>query len=134
VTLDICKSGFFGRYGVVTHNAKSKVSVDLIKLINELQNCGVGEFIFNSVDRDGTRIGYDLDLLSMIIDSIHIPFTMLGGAGKIDDIKQLWGNHGLIGAAAGSLFVFKGKYRAVLINYPDPKEKLEILRKIGWST
>lgn len=134
VTLDILKLGVLGRYSVVTHNAKSKVSVDLIKLIKTLQTCGVGELILNSVDRDGSQIGYDFELLSMVSDSIHIPFTMLGGAGKLGDIEKLWADYGLVGAAAGSLFVFKGRYKAVLINYPDAEEKLSMLRKVGWGT
>jgi cyclase len=134
VTLDIRKLGIFGRYGVVTHNAKSKLSVDLMKLIKDLQRCGVGELILNSVDHDGTQKGYDFDLISMVKDSIHIPFTMLGGAGTLGDVERLWSDHGLVGAAAGSLFIFKGRYKAVLINYPDAVDRLEILKKVGWGT
>jgi len=55
--------------------------------------------------------------------------TVLGGAGSLKDIGQLIGKYGIVGAAAGSLFVFKGVYRAVLINYPNPSEKRELIEK-----
>jgi cyclase len=80
---------------------------------------GVGEIVVNSVDRDGMMEGYDLALVDSIRGATNVPLTILGGAGKLDDIRDLVGRHKVIGAAAGSLFVFKGKFRAVLINYPD---------------
>ena len=58
-------------------------------------------------------------------DDIKVPITVLGGASSLEDMSELFQRFGLIGAAAGSLFVFKGKYRAVLINYPNSKEKEE---------
>ena len=72
--------------------------------------------------------GYDLKLIKSIREAISVPMSVLGGAGKLDDIKELIDNFGVIGASAGSLFVFKGKYRAVLINYPNNQEKLELLK------
>ena len=88
---------------------------------------GVGEIIINSVDRDGMMQGYDIELISKIRDKTTIPLTVLGGAGSLGDVSELWNNLGLIGAAAGSLFVFKGKYRAVLINYPNADERASML-------
>ncbi len=67
--------------------------------------------------------GYDLALVDKIRESISVPITILGGAGSLKDIGQLISTYGIIGAAAGSLFVFKGVYRAVLINYPNRAEK-----------
>ena len=83
----------------------------------------MGEIVLNSVDRDGTMLGYDLDLADKLRTEVSIPLTILGGAGSIDDIEMLVRRFRIIGAAAGSLFVFKGKYRAVLINYPDIQER-----------
>jgi cyclase len=60
--------------------------------------------------------------------------TILGGAGLLDHVADLWQAQGIIGAAAGSLFVFKGKYRAVLINYPNWDEKAALLARVGWSS
>ena len=88
---------------------------------------GAGELILNFIDRDGTMKGYDLEFISEIKEIINIPLTVIGGAGSYDDISSLFYNFGIIGAAAGSLFVLKGKYRAVLIKYPSKKEKDIIL-------
>ena len=77
--------------------------------------------------------GYDLDLVQQLCDQIHIPITVLGGAGRLSDVANLWKSNGLLGAAAGSLFVFKGKYRAVLINYPNISEKASLLDQAGWE-
>ena len=68
--------------------------------------------------------GYDFDIIDQVHKAISIPLTVLGGAGSIRDILTLFSKYGIIGAAAGSLFVFKGKFRAVLINYPSQKEKM----------
>jgi imidazole glycerol-phosphate synthase subunit HisF len=67
--------------------------------------------------------GYDFDLLDGVRNVLTVPMTALGGAGSLKDIAALIARYGIIGAAAGSLFVFKGVYRAVLINYPKPAEK-----------
>ena len=71
--------------------------------------------------------GYDMQLISLVRNAINIPITALGGAGSLSDIELLIKEHNIIGAAAGSLFVFKGKYRAVLINYPSQVEKDKII-------
>ena len=71
--------------------------------------------------------GYDLQLAKSLKDMISIPLTIIGGAGSYDDLRNLISSCGIVGAAAGSLFVFKGIYRAVLINYPDQDLKKSIL-------
>ena len=70
--------------------------------------------------------GFDMNIISKIREVVSIPITVLGGAGNIDDVKKVIQKHGVIGVAAGSIFVFKGKYKAVLINYPDRKIKEQI--------
>jgi cyclase len=70
--------------------------------------------------------GYDMSLIDRIREKVSIPLTVLGGAGSLSDIQKVIAKHGVIGVAAGSLFVFKGVYKAVLINYPNRKEKEEI--------
>jgi imidazole glycerol-phosphate synthase subunit HisF len=131
--IDVKKTGLMRRYEVVTNNGKTRTGLDPVKFAKELQDRGAGEIVVNSVDLDGTMQGYDLDLISRIREKIHVPMTVLGGAGKLDDISNLWKVEGMIGAAAGSLFVFKGKYRAVLINYPNTSEKAEVLARAGWE-
>ena len=87
---------------------------------------GAGEIVINSIDRDGQMKGYDLALAQQIRSRLRVPMTMLGGAGSLDDLAELTRDCGIVGAAAGSLFVFKGKYRAVLINYPTAAQKEKI--------
>jgi cyclase len=67
--------------------------------------------------------GYDLALIEQVRAAVSVPLSALGGAGSLADIEDLIRRHGIIGAVAGSLFVFKGKYRAVLIQYPSRAEK-----------
>lgn len=88
-----------------------------------MEKAGAGEIIINSIDRDGTMQGYDKELIAKVYQTLRIPITALGGAGSLDDIQEIIATHRIIGAAAGSLFVFKGKYRAVLINYPTATQK-----------
>jgi len=118
VVLDI-KKKLLGGYVNYIENGKRKTKVNLNKFIVQLQKLGVGEIVINSIDQDGVMQGYDTDLINKIKPLINVPLTVLGGAGSLDNIAELIQEHRIIGAAAGSLFVFKGKYKAVLINYPD---------------
>lgn len=123
------KSGLFAKgYEVCTHNAKRAHKLDPVALARQLQDAGAGEILINVVDRDGTMQGYDLDLASQFRQALKVPMTFLGGAGSLEHISQLVSKLGVVGAAAGSLFVFKGKYRAVLINYPTPAQKNQLCR------
>ncbi|RTY35129.1 imidazole glycerol phosphate synthase cyclase subunit [Chlorobium phaeovibrioides] len=129
--LDVRKlTGLFAKgYEVCTRNAKTKHKLDPVTLAIELQDSGAGEIVINSVDRDGLMQGYDLDFAAQVKQALKVPVTFLGGAGSLEHIGELIGRLGVIGAAAGSLFVFKGKYRAVLINYPTPAQKVQLCRK-----
>lgn len=126
--LDVRKrTGFLrSKYEVATRNATRVHDVPLIDLVKRLEEAGAGEIMINSIDRDGTMTGYDLELAAMIRATVLIPLTFLGGAGSTGDISALIGKCGTVGASAGSLFVFKGGLRAVLINYPDREKKDEI--------
>ena len=101
----------------------------MINWIEKFQEFGVGEILFNSMDRDGMQSGYDLNFAKSVCSHIKVPVTFLGGAGSLNDLGVLVENFGVIGCAAGSLFVFKGKYRAVLINYPSFNEKYLLMTK-----
>ncbi len=115
-------------YEVCTHNGKSIHNINPVMLAKTLQDAGAGEIVINSVDRDGGMKGYDITLARQLREALHVPMTVLGGAGSLDDIVLLIHTCGVVGAAVGSLFVFKGKYRAVLINYPTTVQKDEIFR------
>ena len=92
-----------------------------------MEKLGAGEIVINSIDSDGVMKGYDLNLIQKVRDVVNIPMTIMGGAGSLEDIGTVIKQHGIIGAAAGSLFVFKGKYRAVLISYPNKVEKGDLI-------
>lgn len=113
-------------YDVYINNAKTKVNITLEEYVQKLNEIGVGEIVINSIDADGEMKGYDTALVSIVRDLTEVPLTVLGGAGTLDDIKSLISKFKIIGAAAGSLFVFKGKYKAVLINYPNKQEKRDL--------
>lgn len=125
--LDV-KKKLLGGYEVYINNGKVATGIDPQKFVQELQNKGVGEIIINSIDQDGVMKGYDLNLIDKIRQKINIPLTILGGAGNLNDIKKVIEKHTIIGVAAGSLFVYKGKYNAVLINYPDRSEKEKLFK------
>lgn len=123
------RSGLFSSgYEVCTHNGTMVQKVSPVDLAKQLQDAGAGEIVINSVDRDGMMQGYDLDLAAKVKQAIHVPLTVLGGAGSMEHLGDLIRALGVVGASAGSLFVFKGKYRAVLINYPTPAQKLQLCR------
>lgn len=117
------KRNVFGKYGVYTHNGSRNTKLDPFDLARRVAAFGVGEIVVNSIDHDGAMEGYDLRLAQEMRDAVDVPMTVLGGAGSLDDIRNLVDRFKIIGAAAGSLFVFKGRYRAVLINYPTVEEK-----------
>lgn len=128
VVLDVKKKLFNG-YKAYTHNGTKQVKKDLFELLREFQALGAGEVIINNIDLDGTQKGYDHQLISSLKSELNIPFTVCGGASSYDDIGKAVREHNPIGLAAGSLFVFKGKYRAVLISYPNKAEK-ELIYKM----
>lgn len=120
VTLDVKANRLFGGYTIYTHNGKQKQKVPLLEFCQQAVALGAGEIVINSIDRDGEMAGYDLGLAQQIRAAIDTPMTMLGGAGSTEHMQALIDAVGVVGAAAGSFFVFKGQYRAVLINYSRP--------------
>lgn len=123
VVIDAKKKMLGRGWDVVTHNAARSARMDALDFAAKMADLGAGEIVMNSVDLDGKMTGYDLDLARRLRERVKIPMTMLGGAGELDHLSELFAACGVVGAAAGSLFVFKGQYRAVLINYPKPAEK-----------
>jgi imidazole glycerol-phosphate synthase subunit HisF len=128
VVMDVHKRSITGKYEIMTFNGTKNTGLNPVEFAKEMEKRGAGEIVLNSIDLDGSMKGYDLNLIQRIRDAIHIPMTVLGGAGSLEDIGTVIKQHGIIGAAAGSLFVFKGKYRAVLISYPGKAEKENIIK------
>lgn len=133
VVLDVRKK-LLGGHEVYTHNGQRATGRSPLELAREAESRGAGEIVVNSIDRDGEMKGYDLALAAKLRDTAKVPLTVLGGAGSLVDIGKLITQCGTVGAAAGSLFVFKGAYRAVLINYPTPAQKDELLATLPTLT
>lgn len=130
VVLDVRKRTFGSTYDVWSHNGKKNSKRTPVELAVQAQQMGAGEIVLNSIDHDGKMEGYDLTLAKQVRAAIDIPMTVLGGAGSLADMGELISACGIVGASAGSLFVFKGAYRAVLINYPSAAQRDELLETV----
>ena len=115
-----------GGHSVYVHNGTKDTKRDPVAFARELEALGVGEIVINSIDNDGMLKGYDLAVAESIRRAVSVPITVMGGAGSVEDMKQAVDRLGVVGVGAGSLFVFKGQYRAVLISYPSQAERDEI--------
>ena len=117
VAMDV-KRNVFGKYTIFTRSGSKNTHIDPVEHAVRMQEYGAGELLINSIDRDGTYEGYDLTLIKSITSSVDIPIISCGGASGFDDLVSVINDGQASAAAAGSLFVFHGKHRAVLINYP----------------
>ena len=108
---------------------KKSTGKEPVEMAKKFESLGAGEIVINSIDNDGVMNGFDNVINDKVRNSINIPMTILGGAGNIGHIKDAIERYGVIGVAAGSLFVFKGIYKAVLINYPSQEEISKIVMK-----
>ena len=116
--LDV-KKNLLGGYRVVAKSASVEVRVSLDEHVQGLVEAGVGEIFLNSVDRDGMMEGYDLPLIRRIVQQVNVPVVACGGAGNLEHLAAAVREGGASAVAAGSMFVFHGRLRAVLINYPQ---------------
>lgn len=121
VTLDVRKNKFGNSYTLYSHCGSKKTPSDLIDVVKKIESEGAGEIVINSIDRDGCMGGYDLALAKKIRSAVSLPLTFIGGAGGMSHMSDLIQAVGTTGAAAGSVFVFKGKFKAVLISYERPE-------------
>lgn len=110
-----------GDYFVFINSGKVNTWKNPVEYAAEMEKMGAGEIFLNSIDKDGTMEGYDLDLIEKVSEAVNIPVIVCGGAGKIEDFNAAV-KAGASAVSAGSLFVFIGPHRAVLINYPSRKE------------
>ncbi|RYY98236.1 MAG: imidazole glycerol phosphate synthase subunit HisF [Chitinophagaceae bacterium] len=115
------KSSWLGRIGVYTLNGTEAVKRTPVELAKEAESRGAGEILLNSIDRDGTYAGYDLDTLEKVAAAVSLPVIACGGAGSIDDFRKGVAR-GASALAAGSMFVFQRPHNAVLISYPPYSE------------
>jgi cyclase len=125
VSLDV-KKNIFGKYNIYTTGGTKKSNISIIEHLRKLEYSGVGELIIQSIDKEGTMEGYDTNITKIVSDIISIPVVGSGGAGKLAHIKEVIDTGGASAAAAGSIFVFKGSQKGVLINYPSRKKIEEL--------
>ena len=118
------KKNFFKGYSVVNSLNSNNIKNDMLSYCKDLQDQGAGELILQSIDRDGTYLGYDTEFINILSSKLDIPLIVAGGASNISDFIVA-ANAGASAVAAGSMFVFKGVHRAVLISYPSRKELIE---------
>jgi cyclase len=127
VVLDIKYQGLIPKPKITTLNGTHILNLDLFKFVKKIEEMGAGEIVINCIDKDGTRSGYDIELISKIREVSKLILTLLGGAGSFRDIEDLLKSVKTVGCSAGSLFVFNGKFDAVLISYLNKHEK-EIIK------
>ena len=113
------KKNIWGKLVVTGLSGTSRSSYNPVDFALLMEEMGAGEVVVQSIDRDGVMNGYDLELLSKITEKLTIPVIALGGAGNIDHFKEAIDHAQVSAVAAGSVFVFQGKHKAVLINYPE---------------
>jgi len=124
-TITVCidvKKKMFGKEQTWTVNGSKASGFDPLEFAQLMESYGAGEIIIQSIDNDGEMMGYDLKLIRRITERISIPVVALGGAGSVDDLKKAYSEAYATGLAAGSLFVYYGPNKGVLINYPEKTE------------
>lgn len=115
------KNDWLGRCSVHIESGQKNVKIHPVEYVKRLAHLGVGEILLSSIDRDGTMEGFDFQMIEAISKSVDIPVIPIGGASNIKDAKHVI-QSGASAMAAGSIFVFHGKQRGVLITYPNRKE------------
>ncbi|GGD02617.1 imidazole glycerol phosphate synthase subunit HisF [Pyruvatibacter mobilis] len=121
--VDVRRS-LFGRHTVYSHGGRTKQQVKLVPYLKALEEMGVGEVMIQSVDRDGTMAGYDIEITQIASQNVSMPVIACGGAGSLEHFVDAVTDGSATAVAAGSMFVYKGVHRAVLINYP-PRQSLK---------
>ncbi|MBI5526066.1 MAG: imidazole glycerol phosphate synthase subunit HisF [Deltaproteobacteria bacterium] len=118
VCIDVKKKRF-GGCEVFVRAGRKATGLEPVEFAKRMADLGAGEIIVNSVDRDGTMQGYDIALTKSVARAVEVPVVACGGAGSLDDIARVVKEGAASAAAAGSMFVFHGRHRAVLISYPE---------------
>jgi cyclase len=118
VSIDV-KKKILGGYEVYTHSGRKATGLTPVQHAQEMARRGAGEILLNSIDRDGMMKGYDLALVRTVASAVDVPVVACGGAATVDDLVAVVNDGGASAAGAGSMFVFQGPHRAVLISYPS---------------
>jgi cyclase len=116
-----------GGYEAFTRNGSRGTGMDPVDAALRAQELGAGEILINSIDRDGTMEGYDLELVRRVSEAVSVPVVALGGASSLADMARAVKEGGASATAAGALFLFWGRRRTVLIHYPTEEELREAM-------
>jgi len=126
VCLDVRKEG--KGYSVYTYGGTKDTGLDPVYVAKKMEKLGAGEILINSIDNDGVMEGYDLELIRRVSEAVNIPVIAVGGAGGLRDFAKAIKTGKASAVAAGSMFVYSGKNKGILINYPDKEELKEIFK------
>lgn len=118
VTIDY-KKNLWGKQLVAGVGGSKIAKYNPVEFAQLMEEMGAGEIVVNSIERDGTMSGYDIDTISEITSKVTIPVIAMGGAGKLEHLAEAIKQTNISAVAAGSMFVFQGRHKAVLINYPE---------------
>jgi cyclase len=118
----------FGRYEVITLAGTEATGLTPVEAARKAEELGVGEILLTSIDAEGSMTGYDIDLLAQVSQSTNVPVIASGGAGKLDDFRTAVRAGHASAVSAGSMFVFYGPHRAVLITYPQYSTLRELFK------
>lgn len=121
-TITVCidvKKKILGKQHVYIYGGSKQTDLNPVTFAKIMEEKGAGELIINSIDKDGSMEGYDIELIKEVSDLVTIPVVALGGAGSLADLNEAVKNGHASAVAAGSMFVFHGPRKAVLVNYPD---------------
>lgn len=128
-TITVCidvKKNILGKEQAWSMNGSKPSGISPVDYALLMEEKGAGELIIQSIDLDGTMKGYDIRLIRKISESVSIPVVALGGAGRIDDLRKGFKEGYASALAAGSIFVFHGPRKAILINYPTKTQLLKV--------
>lgn len=127
VSIDV-KKNIFGKYDVRTHRGTKGTRLDPVEYAISMENRGAGELILCSINKEGTFKGYDIDIIRRITEAVKIPVVACGGAATLKDFGTAIKQGHASAAGAGSIFVYHGPHKAVLISYPEYSEIKNILK------
>lgn len=123
------KKNFWGNYEVWSHSGKRNTKKNPVSWAQELEKLGAGEILLTSIDREGTWLGYDVQLTKNIAEAVNIPLIANGGAGNLDHIKEVVNEGKASSVALASMVVYQQKGMGVLVNFPEKTSLKQFLNE-----
>ena len=119
---------------VFTHGGRRGTGLDVVKWAQHIADLGAGEILLTSMDRDGTKIGFDVDLTRAVADAVEVPVIASGGAGSLDHLVDVTRGGGASAVLAASIFHF-GTYSVGQAKEFMSKAGVPIrqVKPVGWE-